>query len=157
MLKKPGSQSHALVKALLKKCWKTFPTGKYGKFKNIKRKTGPYGEFKTSLKKTGTYGDVPLYITENGTSDRLGNTDDLARWMSKHQINITNAAKTYKHHIPYISNIAPTALQCDIKEEHPFSRFFFTIIALPVAGSMCTSTISIRCQRMFVFRFTQNF
>ena len=25
------------------------------------------------------FGDVPLYITENGTSDRLGNTDDLAR------------------------------------------------------------------------------
>lgn len=32
-----------------------------------------------TLKKTGTYGEVPLYITENGTSDRLGNTDDLAR------------------------------------------------------------------------------
>jgi len=35
-----------------------------------------------------TYGEVPLYITENGTSDRLGNTDDLARiYVYKHYIN----------------------------------------------------------------------
>ena len=34
------------------------------------------------------YGDVPLYITENGVSDRLGNSDDLHRiYVYKHYIN----------------------------------------------------------------------
>ena len=34
------------------------------------------------------YGDIPVYITENGTSDKLGNTDDLQRiYVYKHYIN----------------------------------------------------------------------
>merc|ERR1719315_745669 len=34
------------------------------------------------------YGDIPIYITENGVSDNLGNTDDLHRiYVYKHYIN----------------------------------------------------------------------
>jgi len=34
------------------------------------------------------YNDIPVYITENGVSDRLGNTDDLQRiYVYKHYIN----------------------------------------------------------------------
>ena len=62
MLKKPGSQSHALLKKNVEKL-----PGKHGEFINIKtqvhmvssktlKKTGPYGEFK-NIKKTGPYGE----------------------------------------------------------------------------------------------------
>ena len=41
-----------------------------------------------------TYGEVPLYITENGTSDRLGNTDDLARCCDQRHKNTNTNTNT---------------------------------------------------------------
>ena len=57
-----------------------------------------------------TYGEVPLYITENGTSDRLGNTDDLARCCDqrhkiKLQIQIQIQKYKYKAHITLLKSI----------------------------------------------------
>ena len=47
------------------------------------------------------YPAIPIYITENGVSDRLGNTDDL------HRIYV------YKHYINQASDAGQPCLKCD--------------------------------------------